>query len=106
MTTQQLTLDVFAAARIRPRGRITHAAHQRGYVRLPYTTAGGAKVGSIVPAWVCCRCGGVEIATYVFNINHGCCVFVNPSCCIERPGRPGGRRTGPFDAHWIPDRPR
>jgi hypothetical protein len=97
---EQLTLDLFVADRTRS-GKWPVEAHQRGYVRMPYTTAGGVKVGTIVPAWVCCRCGGVDLNAFLLSLNHGCCTSYVPTCALLRPTE-GTRR---FGAHWMPERP-
>lgn len=109
----QLALDVFANDRIRP-GVHPVAEHQRGWVRLPYTTAGLGAIGDIVPAWVCCRCGGVELNTYQLDVNHGCCTcwLGRSGTCVSQSLRARHRQAGiasepyaPFDAHWLPERP-
>ena len=103
----QLALDVFAGSRVR-RGWWPPEAHQRGWVRLPYTTAGGQQAGTIVPAWVCCHCGGVEIGEYPFEIDHGCCRRVVGCVVLARQAAHGPASPPPerrFEAHWLPERP-
>lgn len=68
--------------------------HQRGVVVLPWDTAGGRRAGDVVPAWVCCRCGGVEVSAFGLSINHGCCDGGVPACVLLPP------RWRPFDACW------
>lgn len=109
----QLTLDVFAGTRIRP-GVHPLAEHQHGWVVLPYTTAALGTLGDVVPAWVCCRCGGVELNSFGLENNHGCCrhwMGRNGVCSRldarwrhQRLGLP--KRRWPLDDAWLPERPR
>jgi hypothetical protein len=98
-TPVQLAMDLYATNRVRP-GRWPAEAHQRGYVRMPYTTAGGTKVGTVVPAWVCCRCGGVEVGQFPLGINHGCCTQYVPTCTLLRPSPDSPGRL--FGECWMP----
>jgi hypothetical protein len=103
-TNYQLTLDVYAGERRRPAASalIAERLHQRGWITLPYDTAGGRKAGTIVPAWLCCRCGGAEVNAFLLDINHGCCSAVVPSCTLTR----GDYRLGiALDAAWTPHHP-
>lgn len=112
----QLLLDVYATTRIRPasrwrRGRWPIERHQRGYVTLPREIAAHPqpgmprpKIGDVLPAWVCCRCGGVELGRYALESQHGCCNpdRINPPC-DRRASWPGWTRD--FDNHWTPHHP-
>ena len=116
--TAQLTLDALPEWRTRD-GQWPVEAHQRGWVRLPYTVPAGQQ-GDIVPAWVCCRCGGVALNAHLLCNNHGCCYtptyrpvkWLRPLCTHldalqrdRRSERPILREHGPFDALWMPERP-
>lgn len=108
----QLTFDALPEWRTRD-GVWPIEAHQRGWVRLPYDTAGGGKVGDIVPAWVCCRCGGVALSEYLLDRGHGCCTgwcrTDYPCSRLDFAAR--HRRLGvpvrrwPLDEAWTPERP-
>lgn len=103
----QLLLDVYAGTRTRP-GRWPPEAHQRGWVTLPREIAAHPergmprpKIGDVLPAWVCCRCGGVDLGRWILELNHGCCTDrVNLPC--DR-GLPDWARD--FDEHWTPHHP-
>ncbi|MEH0823452.1 MULTISPECIES: hypothetical protein [unclassified Micromonospora] len=101
MTTQQLALDVFAAARILGvRHTLSPGQHQRGWITLPRYLADFTPPGTVIPAWLCCICGGVEINSYGVERSHGCC---DPSTvnmpCARRDRWPGWTRD--FDPHWT-----
>jgi hypothetical protein len=112
----QLTLDVWATSRIRPRrrgqrGYRTPEAHQWGWITLPREIAAHPlpghpcpKVGDVLPAWVCCRCGGVELSWHHVERSHACCDSDTVRHqCDRRDSWPGWARD--FDAAWTPDRP-
>lgn len=61
--------------------------HQRGFIVLDWDTAGGGKVGDLIPAWICCVCGGAEPNPYWLVTNHYCATIPG---CIDGP------RTGPW----------
>lgn len=96
----QLLLDVYADDRRRPvsAARIAEQQHQRGWITMPYTSGLGP-AGTVVAAWLCCRCGSPETSAYLLNINHACCTSIVPGC--TRPGR----RPGRFDQCWTPHHP-
>ncbi|WFF07240.1 hypothetical protein O7622_01165 [Micromonospora sp. WMMD1076] len=101
MTTQQLALDVFAAARILGvRHTLSPGQHQRGWITLPRYLADFTPPGTVIPAWLCCICGGVEINSYGVERSHGCC---DPSTvnmpCERRDRWPGWALD--FDPHWT-----
>lgn len=73
--------------------------HQRGWITLPYDTAALGPAGTVVPAWVCCRCHGAETGAYLLSINHGCCEVAVPSCTLLR------RAAGRFAEHWTAEHP-
>jgi hypothetical protein len=62
--------------------------HRRGWIVLPYDTAGGDKAGDVVPGWVCCLCGKASTSRYLIDIDHGCCVSSLPRC-PDRGAAPG-----------------
>ena len=114
----QLALDALPEWRTRD-GQWPWQAHQRGRVLLPYTVVGG-RAGEFVPAWVCCRCGGVDLNAHVLCNNHGCCYgpayrpnrWPRALCthldALERDrrsDRPILQQHGPFDLCWTPERP-
>ncbi|MBM0275115.1 hypothetical protein [Micromonospora tarensis] len=105
MPAQQLALDVLVAARaVGTRHTLALAEHQRGWISLPRPLADFTPTGTVIPAWVCCICGGVEINSYKVERNHGCCDphTVNMPC--ERRDRwPASALE--FDAAWTPDHP-
>lgn len=70
--------------------------HQRGHIRLPWPTAAGNQPGDLIPAWVCCRCGVVELNRIFLEWSHG--------CCGENPRFQPCASGGPYDmtAHWVP----
>lgn len=65
------------------------ADHQRGWIVLDWDTAGGRKKGDLIPAWICCVCGGAEPNAYWLAINHSCEIV--PGCARPRPWRRTGR---------------
>jgi len=109
----QLTLDALPEWRTRD-GIWPIEAHQRGWVRLPWDIASGDKAGDILPAYVCCRCGGVELGQFPLENNHGCCrhwLGRHGTCsrlsAVQRHRELGldhGRRW-PLDEAWLPERP-
>jgi hypothetical protein len=114
----QLALDALPEWRTRD-GIWPVEAHQRGFVRLPYTVVGGA-AGELVEAWVCCRCGGVQLNAHLLCNNHGCCYTPWYAPCRQPPRlcahldalerdrrstRPIVPQYGPFDLCWLPERP-
>lgn len=101
----QLALDALPEWRTRD-GQWPVEAHQRGWVALPWWCGLGDE-GDIVPAWVCCRCGGVEFTQYTLELNHGCCVHwrgQHGECTWMGyhfpPWRPSAR-----NRPWLPERP-
>lgn len=46
--------------------------HQHGHFRTTYAWASGVPAGTVMPAWVCCKCGGVEPTAFTLGINHSC----------------------------------
>lgn len=103
--TTQLALDALPEWRTRD-GIWSAGAHQRGWTVLPWMCDLG-EVGDIVPAWVCCRCGGVELGRYPLELNHGCCVHwrgQHGTCSWMGyhfpPWKPSAR-----NRPWFPDRP-
>jgi len=98
MTSEQLALDLFGHQAAR---QAYISQHQTGQIRLPYTTADGRPKGSLIPAWRCCACGGIEPGEFVLQLNHGCCGPHAPwkPRCQNPPGRP---RISRWDDHWIP----
>lgn len=95
--TVQLALDLFGD---QARADQFIRDHQLGQVRLPYTTADGRQKGSLVPAWRCCACGGIELSRHWLETEHCCCGYVFLPYCQNPPGRsPSPYR---MDAHWIP----
>lgn len=95
MTAEQLSLDLWPL--IPPAPRPVNP-HQRGHIRLPCDTAGLGKTGDIVPAWVCCQCGGVEPTEFMLEINHRCEAY-NPGC---RGRAPDAKYPFNFRPYWIP----
>jgi len=75
--------------------------HWQGTVRMPWTTPGGLVKGQVVPALVCCHCGGVEITRYAWEINHDCCAGDEPN---RWPKCRAGRTSSPLRPYWTPDR--
>jgi hypothetical protein len=70
--------------------------HIRGEVELPTDLQGEKfKAGTRHPAYVCCRCGEVEVTAYALKINHGCCDNYRPMCAAVE------RRNG-WAKHWRP----
>lgn len=107
MTTRQLTLDVLSATRIiGKRHTLSPAEHQRGWITLPRPLADFTPTGTVIPAWLCCICGGVEINIYQVEYEHGCCA--KPAYfrlgCERRDQWPGWSLD--FDPHWTPDHPK
>ncbi len=112
----QLVLDVTAGLRVRD-GRWPREAHQRGWVRLPWACAVGApwpdntaRKGDVVPAWVCCGCGGVDVGWHALDLNHGCCTLPSGCWSLQRQAEFADRGAPiepyrPFDALWLPVRP-
>jgi hypothetical protein len=108
----QLALDALPEWRTRD-GWWPPEAHQRGWVRLPYNTGGGDKAGDILPAYVCCRCGGVELSAWDLDRGHGCCTSWMrtdyPCCRLNAAAR--HRRLGVpvrrwrLDDAWASERP-
>jgi hypothetical protein len=100
----QLTLDVLPEWRTRD-GAWPDAAHQRGTVRLPWRCALG-KPGDLVPAWVCCRCGGVETGSSLLEISHACCTswIGRHGTCIRQMLAANQRdpQPGDWDSLWVP----
>jgi hypothetical protein len=106
VTAQQLALDVRAAERIiGARHTLTRDQHQRGWITLPRPLADFTPTGTVIPAWLCCICGGVEINSYGVERSHGCCDVHTVNMPCERRDRWPGWALD-FDAHWTPDRPR
>jgi hypothetical protein len=64
--------------------------HQRGFIVLDWDTAGGGKKGDLIPAWICCVCGGAEPNQYWLTINHYCATIPG---CARHSDRP---RKGPW----------
>ncbi len=87
------------ARRVRPPDR-----HQRGWIVLPYDTAGLGPAGTYVPAWVCCRCAGATTGRYRHERDHDCC---NPNTvnhpCDRKHRWPGWALA--LDAAWTAERP-
>lgn len=103
----QLALDVLASARvIGARHTLTREQHQRGWITLPRHLGDLTPPGTVIPAWLCCICGGVEINSYQIEYDHGCCA--KPADfrlgCEDRSRWPGWALD--FDAHWTPTHPR
>lgn len=71
--------------------------HQRGWIELDWDTAGGDKKGDLIPAWICCVCGGAEPNAYWLLINHYCGTV--PGC----PGPPEAPRKGPHAFRLAPE---
>lgn len=102
MPTEQLALDLWAPTRQAYVDR-----HQIGQIRLPWDLAAAERpgdpaprAGELVPAWRCCRCGGIELTRYWLEREHTCCEDSWMPPCLNPPGRP----LHPYrmDAHWIP----
>jgi hypothetical protein len=77
----QLALDLVPERLVRD-GVWPIEEHQRGWTVLPWDCGIGPK-GMVMPAWVCCRCGGIELGAYLVDINHGCCMHwqgINGHC--------------------------
>lgn len=64
--------------------------HQRGWIILDWDTAGGGKKGDLIPAWICCVCGGPEPNEYWLAIEHSCATIPG---CARHTDRP---RKGPW----------
>ena len=106
-------LDIWAATRIRPRrrgkrGYRTPEQHQYGWVTLPYQIAAHPlpghptpRAGDVLPAWVCCRCGGVELSWHHIDRNHGCC----DSRTVNHPCDRRPEWASRLDPAWTPTRP-
>jgi hypothetical protein len=75
---EQGALDLWGGGRSRPPN-----PHQRGFVRLPYDTAGLGKTGDLAQAWVCCRCDRPELSRYLLELNHSCCDENRPQGCAR-----------------------
>jgi hypothetical protein len=63
--------------------------HARGTLPLPHDCLLG-NTGDIVPGYVCCRCGGVELSEHMVGLNHGCCDGMaewRGGLCTARGGR-------------------
>lgn len=101
----QLVLDVYAGDRIRPpsRARIAERLHRRGWITMPYDSGMGP-AGTVVAAWVCCRCGDAETSAYLLHISHGCCAVAVPSCTDA--DLPDGHWSRQLTASWTPYDPR
>lgn len=105
MSTVQFTLDVLSATRIiGERHTLTLAEHQRGWITLPRPLADLTPTGTVIPAWVCCICGGVEINSYQVERSHGCCDPHTVRMPCERRDRWPGWALD-FDPHWTPHHP-
>lgn len=106
----QLLLDIYVGTRTRS-GVWPLEAHQRGWVTLPREIAAHPeagmprpRIGDVLPAWVCCRCGGVELDRAQITTHHGCCfpdVVNHP--CDRRAEWPAWSRD--FDNAWTPAHP-
>jgi hypothetical protein len=102
----QLALDVLVGARIiGVRHTLTSEQHQRGWITLPRPLADFTPTGTVIPAWLCCICGGVEINSYQVEWEHGCCEPRRVRLgCERRDQWPGWALD--FDLHWTPEHPR
>lgn len=104
-------LDVWAGHRLpAPNTADFDQRHQRGVVRLPWeiNPDPGERKGDLVPAWICCGCGGVEIDEWSLEHAHSCCSRLYPRTA-KRPHRPDGRcmhpdggTPGRYAPYWIP----
>jgi len=86
------------------------ADHQRGTVTLPYQCGLGAP-GDEVPAWVCCRCGAIELTDSLLRTGHGCCdsEIGQRGTCMAQLLQANHRKAGiavsrddPFNELWKP----
>ncbi len=86
LVLDQPTLDLWSIENV----------HQVGHIRLPWDGSQGLRAGDLIPAWRCCRCGGVELNRIFWEWSHG--------CCGEHPRiQPCPEPGGPYDMtpHWV-----
>lgn len=80
------------------------ATHQVGQVRMAWATATGGQIGDLVPAWRCCRCGGVEVCELWLTQTHGCEPAPDGGCRSGCARVRGSRPAGPWSGtpYWLP----